>query len=340
MRSFGISQRMLCAWGRVHYGRPMQSWQRCEQQLALERNLHRSDVAVGIMSEILLQLQHKYAASSVLARHQADKWEGDSAKNVNFKVMACSQDTYCCSYPNSYYPLAGQSFDCCNDTTRVFNAGPANFLAGYAVNTQLFVGPTTVSGFAMSTSTQASASSATGSSASGSTSSSTSSSTVTSSTSSSSSTTSSNSASTSGASSSTMSTEPKPTSASDANQTTSSPSSTTTTPAAKSGLSTGASAGIAVGATLGALALIGIGVLVGLRLRKRSNGAQNTSSEGQAMQGWNGEWSAQPRYSPISPRWYKVRRSGIHEAGWQPPSEVDSVPRGELEGHPVEKGCH
>lgn len=46
-------------------------------------------------------------------------------------------------------------------------------------------------------------------------------------------------------------------------------------------------------------------------------------------------WKTQPTYSPLYAREVKGP-IGLNEAGWQPPSEADSFPRGELEGDGVD----
>jgi hypothetical protein len=95
----------------------------------------------------------------------ANSLTDDFAAGVNFKVMACSEDSYCCSYPDGYYPLDAPSFDCCSDPKRNFTAGPANFLAGHPVTTEIFVGFTSVSGSRAGTSTPQSSTSSSSTSA-------------------------------------------------------------------------------------------------------------------------------------------------------------------------------
>jgi len=83
---------------------------------------------------------------------------------------------------------------------------------------------------------------------------------------------------------------------------------------------------------MGALALLALGVFAGLRLRKRESFKQSTESESAATHTTHDHWGGQPVYSRVSSREQKV---GLNEAGWQLPSEADSIPRGELEGNPV-----
>ena len=51
-------QCMLRRRGRVYYERVMQSWKRWRQQLVVPGRLHRSNLAVGLMSKVLLRYQH------------------------------------------------------------------------------------------------------------------------------------------------------------------------------------------------------------------------------------------------------------------------------------------
>jgi hypothetical protein len=249
--------------------------------------------------------------------------------------MACSEDTYCCSYPDSYYPLIGNTFDCCDDPARAFKAGPAIHIAGFTVTTQQFVGFTTVSGFAKVAETVEPASSSSMSSAQKQSALSSSSSSTA--PSSNSSVPSSTALSTSQATDSATSlsvTTVTPTEAIDASLATGSSLPTISTSSGDSRLSTGASAGIGVGATVAALALIAIGVFAGLRFRKRGVAGRSGETEAQVLDRRHG---LQPAYSQVSSREYKDAVVGFNEAGWQLPSEADSVPRGELEGHPVDK---
>jgi hypothetical protein len=252
--------------------------------------------------------------------------------------MACSENTYCCSYPDSYYPLTGNTFDCCDDPARAFTAGPAIHIAGFTVTTQQFVGFTTVSGYAKVPGTVESASSSSVSSAQKQSASSSPSSSTTPSTNSSvpSSTTSSKSQTTDSAASLSVTTV-TPTQAIDASLASDSSLPASSRSSGDSGLSTGASAGIGVGATVGALALIAIGVFAGLRIRKRGVAGRSSETEAQALDRSHEQWGLQPAYSQVSSREDKDAVVGINEGGWQLPSEADSMPRGELEGHPVDK---
>jgi hypothetical protein len=263
-----------------------------------------------------------------------DPRAGDNAASVNFKVMACSENTYCCSYANGFYPPVGFTFDCCDDPARAFTAGPAIHVAGGTVTTKMFVGFTTVSGYAK----PESASSSSVSSAQKQSASSSPSSSTTPSTNSSvpSSITSSTSQTTESAASPSVTTV-TPTEAIDASLATGSSLPASSTSSGDSGLSTGASAGIGVGATVGALALIAIGVFAGLRIRKRGVAGRTSETESQALDRSHEQWGLQPAYSQVSSREDKDAVVGINEGGWQLPSEADSMPRGELEGHPVDK---
>jgi hypothetical protein len=79
------------------------------------------------------------------------------------------------------------------------------------------------------------------------------------------------------------------------------------------------------------LALVGFGVFAGLRLRRRDSAARDDMSkeltDGLSM----GQWERQLAYSRYDHRDVKSP-AVINEAGWQLPSEADSIPRGELEG--------
>jgi hypothetical protein len=85
---------------------------------------------------------------------------------------------------------------------------------------------------------------------------------------------------------------------------------------------------------MGALALLALGVFAGLRLRKREPSKRSTEPEPEATYATHEQWGRQPAYSRVSSREHKV---GLNEAGWQLPSEADSIPCGELEGKPVDK---
>jgi hypothetical protein len=276
------------------------------------------------------------------ANVSANPLTGEIAAKVNFKVMACSEDSYCCSYPDGYYPLDRPGFDCCDDPKRNFTAGPADFQAGYPVTTKVFVGFASLSGSRAGTSTPKSSTS--------------SSSTSTESEATTSPTSMLESQSNIGQLSTTLASPQTTISSTSSIPSTSSTSSTTdaaaltehtnasvitdpTVPASpsadkESGMSTGASAGIGVGAGIAALALVGFGVFTGLRLRKRDSSARDGMSKELAGGPSIEQQERQPVYSHRDSR--DVKSSvGIYEAGWQLPSEADSIPRGELEGDSV-----
>ncbi|KAF2452578.1 hypothetical protein BDY21DRAFT_367724 [Lineolata rhizophorae] len=55
------------------------------------------------------------------------------APRVNWPALACSADSYCCSY-NATQPLAEEDdYSCCDDRSRQLDIGPAVFLAGAIV---------------------------------------------------------------------------------------------------------------------------------------------------------------------------------------------------------------
>lgn len=272
----------------------------------------------------------------------ANSLTDDFAAGVNFKVMACSEDSYCCSYPDGFYPLDAPSFDCCDDPKRNFTAGPADFLAGYPVTTGVFVGFTSVSGSRAGTSTPKSSTSPSSTST-------TESKTTTSSTSSTAtsakeapsttlvtsqttgSSTSSTSITTSTSSTSSATDAAVPTEGINASATADPTASSSPTAGKESGIGSGVAAGIGVGAGVAVLALVGFGVFAGLRLRKRDSAARNDMSKESADGYSMGQWERQPAYSRFDHQDVKSP-VGINEAGWQLPSEADSIPRGELEG--------
>lgn len=281
----------------------------------------------------------------------ANSLTDDYAAKVNFKVMACSEDSYCCSYPDGYYPLDGPSFDCCSDPKRNFTAGPADFLAGYPVTTKVFVGFTSVSGSRADTTTPKSSTSSSSTLTSAETESTTSSTSSTptsefksdtgpSSTALATSQITESSASSTSNTSSTPTNPSSPTSTTDTavlNQgTNASFTADLTTPASstaekESGMSSGVAAGIGVGAGVAVLALVGFGVFAGLRLRKRESRARDDISKELAGGPSINQGERQPAYSRFDQRDVKSP-FGVYEAGWQLPSEADSIPRGELEG--------
>lgn len=57
---------------------------------------------------------------------------GEDARTKNWQVKACTQTTFCCVYPD------GASQDCCQDSSRVFDAGPASYVSGESIVTSLF----------------------------------------------------------------------------------------------------------------------------------------------------------------------------------------------------------
>ena len=58
---------------------------------------------------------------------------GDNASNGNWPVTACSQTTYCCRYDGD---VADEN--CCQNSERVFDAGPAMYGGGISVSTSLY----------------------------------------------------------------------------------------------------------------------------------------------------------------------------------------------------------
>ena len=275
----------------------------------------------------------------------ADPLAGENAAKVNFKVMACSEDSYCCSYPDGYYPLDMPTFDCCDDPERNFTAGAAIFQAGYPVTTKVFVGFTSLSGSRADPSSPKSSTSSYSTWTKSDTQTLQSSmlesqvdtgilSTIAATSQTSKPSTPSNLYTTFTSSGSSSTDVARLTEDTNASAISGLSTPMTSSRDAQSGLSTGAAAGIGVGAGIAVLALVGFGVFAGLRLRNRHSTAHNSMSKELAGSPSIEQQERQLACSHSDSK--DIKGSiGIHEAGWQLPSEIDSVPCGELEGDNV-----
>lgn len=66
-----------------------------------------------------------------LSRHGTDGQSGDTAATTNWLMLACTPTTFCCTYTSSFNDPS-----CCNDSSRVFDAGAASYGGGASFITQ------------------------------------------------------------------------------------------------------------------------------------------------------------------------------------------------------------